>query len=152
MLRRTLTSLMAAVVATAGLGAFATATATADTEHQNTWEKKYWQDKDDGDAGGISISERAHQVPATGQRVDAHFQALGENLIIQDGHDNDRAAVAKLWVGGNGPAVFYGKGDGTERIITRLSYAEGQTVHLQVCTSDAPNAVCTAKEKHPGRT
>src|SRR5690625_693146 len=36
--------LMDAVVATAGLGAFATATATADTEHQNTWEKKYWQD------------------------------------------------------------------------------------------------------------
>ena len=64
--------------------------------------------------------------------------------------DNDRPTIVKLWVGGSGPAVFYG--EGTHRTVEWPSYAEGQTVHIQVCTSDHPNAVCTKKEHIKGKS
>lgn|SRR5690625_3418414 len=150
MLHRTLRSLMVAVVATASIGALATATATAETEYQSTWGKTYdrWNDPDD--YGGQSISEAATKH-ATGEYVSASFQAYGEILQINDRHRNDRSAIAKLWVGGSGPAIYYGNGDNTSRKVN-LSYAEGQRVYLQVCTSDSPNAVCTGKEKYVGNS
>ena len=137
---------MVAVFAIGSLGAFAGA-AAADADPPN-WAKKHRQWDDDRDNGGISLSESAVDVTED-ELVNATFRAYGEILRIKDWHNNGRPAIAKLWVGGSGPAVFYADGSITEY---NLSYTEGQTVHLQVCTSDSPNAVCTVKEKHPGRT
>ncbi|GAB3488959.1 hypothetical protein [Nocardiopsis coralliicola] len=53
-------------------------------------------------------------------------------------------------MGGGGPAVFTGKEGGSRTVP--LSYAEGQTVYLQVCTSYADRAMCTEKRREPGRT
>ena len=68
--------------------------------------------------------------------------ALYEQATIWDYHPNGQRALAKLWVGGSGPAVFHSDGDGTTRRLN-LSYDEDQTVYLEVCTSTSPDAVCT---------
>lgn len=121
------------------------AAVAAEPEPQAYWYSTYDRDPTDGDAGGVSIMEEA--IKSTGGSVSAKFRAHGEHLLIWDNFNNDRATIAKLWVGGSGPAVFYSEGDFKAH---NLSYDEGQKVYLQVCTSDHPNAVCTDKKKLPG--
>lgn len=126
-----------------------TGNATAAPEPRASWTYDYDRWSDDGDAGGVSIGDGAWADDY--HQVEAEFHALGEWLYIWDQYPNGRDTVARLWVGGSGPAVFYGEGYDTVRDVN-LSYDEGQTVYLQVCTSDSPNAVCTDKEKYAGRT
>jgi hypothetical protein len=131
-------ALVAAAVAVASLGVL-TGTAGAAA----SWYKTQASWNDPNDNGGVSIYEQASK-DGTDEYVMGQFLAYGEVLSIWDYHDNDRPAIVKLWVGGSGPAVFYGNGDGTTREVN-LSYDEGQTVYLQACTSDSANAVCTKK-------
>ncbi len=148
---------MAVGFAVGSLGAFA-GTAAAESERsgshadpQASWEKSYKWSEDDRDEGGINISEG---VRKNREMARAEFWAYGERLEITDNHDNGRQAIAKLWVGGSGPAIFYaneGDKDAPERRID-LSFAEGQSVQMQVCTSDSSNAVCTDKETYTGVT
>lgn len=114
-----------------------TAAASGWTSSGGTWN-------DPNDAGGISVYERASKS-STGESVLGQFVAYGEKITIIDHHDNDRRAIVKLWVGKSGPAVFYGNGDGTDRVVDR-SYDEGQPVYVQVCTSDSATAVCSDRE------
>lgn len=138
---------MAAVaIGVAGLGA-AGGTAVADTEAKAGWYTRYDSWNDPRDKGGVSLYEGTYKSVGGGKTeyVRGYFQAYGEWLTISDFHDNDRKAIAKIWVGGSGPAVYYGNGDGTEREVD-LSYDEGQRVYVQVCTSDSPNAECSPKK------
>jgi hypothetical protein len=141
----------AVALGVAGMGMFG-GTAVADPGAAASWYTRYdsWEDPDD--KGGVSLYEGAYKDVGGGKTeyVRGYFVAYGEQLMISDFHDNDRPAIVKLWVGGSGPAVYYGNGDGKEREVP-LSYDEGQTVYLQVCTSDSPNAVCSPK-KAKGRT
>ncbi|WP_375001200.1 hypothetical protein [Aeromicrobium sp. CTD01-1L150] len=154
MLHRTTRSLTVAAVATVGL-AVSAATASAGTvtaapKPLGTWEAHYDQWDDPDDKGGVSISESTTKLE-TGEYVSASFQAYGEILKINDRHSNGRPAIARLTIGSGGPAVYYGNGDGTSRTLN-LSFAEGQRVYLQVCTSDSPNAECTQNAWKPGTT
>jgi hypothetical protein len=144
------TAVAAVAMGIAGVGMLGgTATADAGTEPRaaTSWYTGYDSWNDPSDSGGVSFYEGAYKYVGGGKTeyVKGYFQAYGEWLTISDYHDNDRAAIVRLWVGGSGPAVFYGNGDGTERDIN-LSYDEGQTVYLQVCTSDSANAVCSPKK------
>ena len=142
----------AVAVGVASLGVLG-GTAAADTEQvAASWYTRYDSWNAPSDKGGISLYEGAYKSVGGGETeyVKGYFQAYGEWLTISDYHDNNRPAIVKLWVGGSGPAVFYGDGDDSERPVD-LSYDEGQTVYLQVCTSDSPNAVCSPK-KAKGRT
>lgn len=146
MFNRTLRMLLVmafAAVALVGLNG----TAAADSEANGGWEFDYSYDQNDGDKGGRSIKESAFYKGASTNM--AKFEAYGEVLKISYYFENDRRAIAKLWVGGSGPAIFYSDGDMTDTRFN-LSYDEGQTVYLQVCTSDHPNAVCTSKTKYKG--
>ncbi|MGY6651481.1 hypothetical protein ACXIZN_04885 [Amycolatopsis sp. TRM77291] len=146
---RTKKAMVAMALAVAGLGMSA-GTAVAGTEA--SWYSRYGSWNDPEDKGGISLYEGRYK-PVSGGKTEyvlGRFKAYGETLTIMDYHDNNRRAIVKLWVGGSGPAVFYGDGDRTERAVP-LSYDEGQTVYLQVCTSDSPNAECSPKEAK-GRT
>lgn len=144
---RTVVAAMAMGVAGVGmLGGTAAAGTGTEQEAAASWYTGYDSWHDPSDSGGVSFYEGAYKYVGGGRTeyVKGYFQAYGEWLTISDYHDNDRAAIVRLWVGGSGPAVFYGNGDGTEREIN-LSYDEGQTVYLQACTSDSANAVCTNK-------
>ena len=121
--------------------------ATADVEAQG-WRIEEERGPNDGDAGGVSL--RDELVNADFEDVEAHFAAKDEYLSVDDDFDNDRNTVARLWVGGSGPAVFYSQGGDWTGFD--LSYDEGQTVKLQVCTSASPNAVCTHVHGVTGRT
>ncbi|QFU90398.1 hypothetical protein [Amycolatopsis sp. YIM 10] len=136
-----------AVAAVASMAAIATPAASADVTAQ-AWYFNHYAYPDDGDSGGTSIYVSAYDGTSS---VSAYFAAKGENITLRDYHDNDRPAIAKIWVGGSGPAVFYADGDNTDTFINE-SYDENQTVYLQVCTSDSANAVCTTKSKGKGRT
>ena len=114
-----------------------------------TWNEYGASWKDPNDAGGVSVYEKTVKY-SNSDEVMAQFIANGEHLTIWDDHDNDRKAIVKLWVGTSGPAVFYAKGDGTETRFN-LSYDEGQTVKIQVCTSTSPNAQCSSGT-HRGRS
>lgn len=114
------------------------------------WITGYTRQPDDGDAGGVTVSEFAQKKRGDGQLVSARFAAKGETLKIYDSHANGHPAVARLWVGGGDPAVFKGQEGGSRTIP--LSYDEGQAVYLQVCTSYSDRAVCTEKKREPGRT
>lgn len=148
MFNRTLRMLLVmafAAVALVGLNG----TATADSDAKYTWVTDYDYRQSDGDKGGRSISETVYSPGEGGYNHNqANFHALDEVLHIRDEFDNGHPTVAKLWVGGSGPAVYYAKGWGWSAYD--LSYAEGQTVYLQVCTSDHPNAACTSKTKYKG--
>jgi hypothetical protein len=133
-------SVVAAAVGVAGLGVLG---GTAVAEPAASWHKSGASWNDPKDSGGVSIYEKASRTDAD-EYVMGQFVAFDEVVTIFDYHDNDRPAVLKLWVGGSGPAVYSGNGDGTTRVID-LSYDEGQTVYLQACTSDSPNAVCTKR-------
>jgi hypothetical protein len=135
-------SVVAVAVGVAGLGVLG-GTAEAEPAAAASWYKSQESWNDPKDTGGVSIYEQASK-DGTDEYVMGQFVAFDEVLTIWDYHPNDRPAIVKLWVGGSGPAVFSGNGDGTKRVID-LSYDEGQTVHLQACTSDSPNAVCTNK-------
>lgn len=135
-------AMIGTAVGVASLG-FLGGTANAAPTAEASWyiSQASWNAPDD--KGGVSIYEQASK-DGTDEYVMGQFLANGEDLTIWDHHDNGRSAIVRLWVGGSGPAVFYGDGDGTEREVP-LSYDEGQTVYLQACTSDSPNAVCTKK-------
>ncbi|UYM06675.1 hypothetical protein [Solicola gregarius] len=113
------------------------------------WDLVHSTDPTDGDAGGVSIWEWARAAKNDPIAVSATFEAYDEKLRIDDDFDNDRPTVVRLWVGRSGPAEFFSTGDGK---TFDLSYNEGQTVRLQVCTSDTRNATCTKVKKYPGRT
>jgi hypothetical protein len=136
-------SVIAAAVGVATLGALGGGTAIAESGAEASWYKSHEAWNDPKDEGGVSIYEQASK-DGTDEYVMGQFVAYGETLTIWDYHDNGRPAILRLWVGGSGPAVFYATGDDTKREIPR-SYDEGQTVYLQACTSDSPNAVCTEK-------
>lgn len=146
MTNRRLKSHAMATLAAAGLLTI-TGNAAADPESRAAWVYDYDRWGDDGDAGGVSIGDGLWADDY--HQVEAEFHALGEWLHIWDQYPNGRDTVARLWVGGSGPAVYYGDGYDTVRSVN-LSYDEGQTVYLQVCTSDSPNARCTDKEKYAG--
>lgn len=136
-----------------GLAAFVAAStlsiggaASADVDAQG-WQDLYVRIPDDGDAGGVSLTESI--IDGEGTSVAAQFRAHDEKLTVFDSYDNDRSTVARLWVDGTGPEVFYSRGAYKK---FDLSYDEGKTVHLQVCTSDNLLATCTAVKKEPGRT
>ena len=133
-------TVVAMAVGVAGLGMLG-GTAVADTEAAASWHSSGASWNDPKDDGGVSVYEKASKTTAN-ESVMGQFVAYDEILTIWDNHDNDRKSIVKLWVGGSGPAVFYSNGDNTTREID-LSYDEGQTVYLQACTSDSPNAVCT---------
>jgi hypothetical protein len=135
-------SVVAAAVAAASLGILS-GTAVAEPATAASWYNTQASWNDPKDKGGVSIYEQASKN-GTDEYVMGQFIAYDEILTVWDYHDNDRPSIVKLWVGGSGPAVFYGNGDGTTRKID-LSYDEGQTVYLQACTSDSSNAVCTNK-------
>jgi hypothetical protein len=141
-------SVVAAAVTAASLGVIG-GTAIAEPESAAEWSMSHASWNDPNDAGGISIYEKASKTTAD-EFVMGQFIAYGETLTLWDEHENGKPAILKLWVGGSGPAIFYAEGDNTTREIPR-SYDEGQTVYLQVCTSDSPNAVCSPK-KEKGRT
>ncbi|MEL7977083.1 hypothetical protein AAG589_14560 [Isoptericola sp. F-RaC21] len=148
---RTMTAAAAALtVAAVGMVGGAAGAAPAGAAAQAGWGYDYYAWNDPNDAGGVSVAEMAYKTTSD-EYVHGRFRAYGEGLTIWDYHDNDRKAVVKLWVGKSGPAVFYAKGDNT---VTKfnLSYDEGQTVHIQTCTSDGSGAVCTEKTRVPGRT
>ena len=145
---RTRTAAAAAVLGVAGAGLFGpvaaaapTAAPHADPTAAATWNSTGATWNDPNDAGGVSVYERASKL-STGENVLGQFVAYGEKISVFDHHDNDRKAIVKVWVGGSGPAVFYSDGDGTERVIDE-SYGEGQSVYVQVCTSDSANAICS---------
>jgi hypothetical protein len=144
-------SVLAAIVGIASLGVLG-GTAVADPEAAGSWYTRYDSWNDPQDKGGVSIFEGAYKDVGGGKTeyVKGDFRAYGETVRIADYHKNGRPAIVKLWVGGSGPAVFYAEEDWSEREIPG-SYDEGQTVYLQVCTSDSPNAVCSPK-KAKGRT
>ncbi|MFC7878805.1 hypothetical protein [Isoptericola sp. NPDC057391] len=136
-------TLAAAAVGAAGLGLLGGTAATAAPATTAASWNDYGADWDDpNDAGGISVYEKTVKY-SNGESVMAQFIARGEHLTIWDDHDNDRKAIVKLWVGRSGPAVFYAKGDGTETRFN-LSYDEGQTVKIQVCTSTSSKAQCSS--------
>ena len=136
-----------AAVALVGLNS----TAVADSEAEYTWVTDYDYRQNDGDKGGRSIREMVYSPGEGGYNHNkAVFQAHGETLHIGDFFENGHPTVVKLWVGGSGPAVYYAKGWGWSAY--HLSYAEGQAVYMQVCTSDHPNAACTSKTKYKGVT
>ena len=135
-------AVVAAAVGVASLGVLG-GTAAAEPAAAATWHNSGASWNDPKDAGGVSIYEKASKTTAD-EYVMGQFIAYDEILSIWDHHDNDRPSIVKLWVGGSGPAVYYANGDGTTREVD-LSYGEGQTVYLQACTSDSPNAVCTNK-------
>lgn len=142
--------LLAGVATAAALSAWMSpAAADSATQTRSSWDYGYTVRPDDGDAGGKSLVVWAQNSDYEG--VSADFNALGGHLYVYDNFDNGRPAIAKLWVGGSGPAVFYAPGDEKSKHFD-LSYDENQTVYLQVCTSDSPNAVCTVKSKGKGRT
>lgn len=145
MLNRTLRILLVTAFAAAALVGL-NGTATADSSAESSWSRFYWAWQDDGDKGGRTISEEVRHT--SGSRVGARFDAKGEVLRVWDLFDNDRATMVKLWVGGSGPAIFYSHG--WDETKYNLSYAEGQAVYLQVCTSSHPNAVCSSKAKYKG--
>lgn len=148
---RTMTAAAAALtVAAVGMVGGAAGAAPAEATAQAGWGYDYFAWNDPEDAGGVSVSEMAYKTTSD-EYVHGRFRAYGEVLSIWDYHDNDRKSVVKLWVGSSGPAVFYSKGDNTYREVN-LSYDEGQTVHIQTCTSDGSGAVCTEKKRVPGRT
>ncbi len=147
-------TLAAAAAAAAGLGLLGSTAAAATPTPDGpaaaaTWNSTGATWNDPNDAGGVSVYERASKL-STGEDILGQFIAYGEKISVFDRHDNDRKAIVKLWVGGSGPAVFYGNGDGTER-VSNESYGEGQAVYLQVCTSDSANAVCSDRT-HRGRS
>lgn len=137
-------------VAALGMVGGAAGAAASDVAPQADWGTSYYAWNDPEDSGGVSVAEMAYKI-SSDEYVHGRFRAYGEVLSIWDYHDNDRKSVVRLWVGGSGPAVFYSKGDNTYREVN-LSYDEGQTVHIQTCTSDSSGAVCTAKTKVPGRS
>ncbi|CAM3483196.1 hypothetical protein [Isoptericola cucumis] len=154
MRRRSMTT-VAAALALAGLGLSAGAAGAAPAAvvpahlaPQAGWGTSYYAWNDPEDSGGVSVAEQAYKTTSD-EYVHGRFRAYGEVLSIWDYHDNDRRSVVKLWVGGSGPAVFYSKGDNSYREVN-LSYDEGQTVHIQTCTSDTSGAVCTEKSRVPG--
>ncbi|MFE6971915.1 hypothetical protein [Isoptericola sp. NPDC057653] len=158
MRHRTRTTLAAAAVGAAGLGLLSTTAAaaapattpvTSPRAAAATWHDSGASWNDPNDKGGISVYEKTSKS-STGEDVMAQFIANGEHLTIWDHHDNDRKAIVKLWVGTSGPAVFYARGDDTETRFN-LSYDEGQTVKIQVCTSTSPNAQCSSGT-HRGRS
>ncbi|MFD6178593.1 MULTISPECIES: hypothetical protein [unclassified Isoptericola] len=149
-------TLAAAAVGAAGLGLLGSTAAAAaprpaldGVATAATWHDSGASWNDPNDKGGISVYEKTSKS-STREDVMAQFIANGEHLTIWDHHDNDRKAIVKLWVGRSGPAVFYAKGDDTETRFN-LSYDEGQTVKIQVCTSTSPNAQCSSGT-HRGRS
>lgn len=141
MLSRTTKALTAGAFTAAALAVSAGPAVAEVVPHaQSSWTYDYHIYKNDGDAGGISMSVEADK--SNGEGVLASFSAKGEHLFISDQHKNGRSAIAKLWVGGSGPAIFYATGDNSHKDFN-LSYDENQTVNLEVCTSDSANAVCT---------
>ncbi|UYM06676.1 hypothetical protein [Solicola gregarius] len=145
MINRTLKLLGVAAFAAVSTVSFGGA-ATADVDARE-WADLYVRNPTDGDAGGVSLTESI--IDGEGTSVAAQFLAEGERLIVYDDYDNDRSTVARLWVDGPGPEVFYSRGSRKE---FDLSYDEGDTVHLQVCTSDSLLTICTEVKKEPGRT
>lgn len=139
-------TLAAVALGAAGL-AMTGGTAAAEQAISSDWYPGYQSWNDPQDDGGVSFYEGEYKNVSGGkvEYVKGYFKAYGETLTISDFHKNGRSAVVRLWVGDSGPAVFYGDGDGTERKVP-LSYDEGQTVQLEVCTSDSPNAVCSPKK------
>ncbi|SKC34935.1 hypothetical protein [Krasilnikoviella flava] len=143
-------TLAAAAVGAAGLGLLGTTAATAaPATTAASWNDYGASWNDPNDAGGISVYEKTVKY-SNSESVMAQFIANGEHLTIWDDHDNDRKAIVKLWVGKSGPAVFYAKGDNTETRFN-LSYDEGQTVKIQVCTSTSSQAQCSSGT-HRGRS
>ncbi|MGY6651482.1 hypothetical protein ACXIZN_04890 [Amycolatopsis sp. TRM77291] len=134
----------AVVVAAVGAASMGIFGGTAVAEPEATWHKSGASWNDPNDKGGVSSYEKAAKTSGN-EMVMGQFIAYDEKLTLWDEHNNGRKAILKLWVGGSGPAVFYSHGDGTTRVIDE-SYDEGQTVYLQVCTSDSPNAVCTKRQ------
>ena len=143
MRRSTRRTLAAAAVGAAGLGLLGGTTAAATPFTTTAWHDSGGSWDDPNDAGGVSVYEKTSDLSAGGGNVLGQFFAYGEKISIIDHHDNGRRAIVKLWVGKSGPAVFYGNGDGTERIIDE-SYDEGQTVKIQVCTSTSAKAQCSS--------
>ncbi|MGY6651483.1 hypothetical protein ACXIZN_04895 [Amycolatopsis sp. TRM77291] len=133
----------AVVAAALGVASMGVLGGTATADPSASWHKSHAAWNDPKDDGGISIYEQASK-DGTDEYVMGQFTAYDEVVTIWDHHKNGRKAIVKLWVGSSGPAVFYAHGDGTKRVIDG-SYDEGQTVYLQACTSDSPNAVCTKK-------
>lgn len=149
MSNRTRRTLAAAAFASLAMGVSGTAGAAGAEPAGSWWEGNHKAFQNDGDKGGRSLYESIDTIAEDHTLVAASFRALGEHLTIYDFYDNDRPTIVKLWVGGGGPAIFYHSDRVTE---FDLSYAEGQTVYLQVCTSDSPNAACTSKVTYPGMT
>lgn len=116
-------------------------TAVADSSPPASWHSTGASWNDPNDKGGRSVYEQGSKL-TNNEDIMGQFIAFGETLTIFDRHNNGHPAIVKLWVGGSGPAVFYGDGDGTTTEIP-LSYDEGQTVKLEVCTSDSAKAYCT---------
>ncbi|SDD75797.1 hypothetical protein [Glycomyces harbinensis] len=75
--------------------------------------------------------------------VGAIFQALGEHFTVCDRFPNGHATFAQLTVEGNGTATFYTNGGGGDCDDFDLSFDEGLSVSLKVCTSDTAGATCT---------
>ena len=80
-------------------------------------------------------------VSSNDDRVTAYFYAYDEILSVCDWFPNGHNTIAKLTVGGE---TYTYKSEGTNSCDAQfdLSFAEGQSVKLRVCTSSSSNAVC----------
>lgn len=160
MSKRILRSLMivgAAVISIGGLSDSATGDvteSTADVGQNATWSTDYSVEDSTPDKGGLNISERVYKYDGVDwDEVVGNFQAYDEQLRILDNHENGRPGVVKVWVGGSGPALYYAySGDDGRLRELDLSFAEGQSIQMKVCTSDSPKAKCTDKVTHTGIT
>ncbi|SDD54405.1 hypothetical protein [Glycomyces harbinensis] len=99
---------------------------------------------DNGDANSRDIDAVCYTAGSTDDNeVYADFRALGEHFIVCDHFPNGHATFAQLTVEGNGTATFYTAGGGDPCDDFNLSYSEGLSVSLKVCTSDTAGATCT---------
>jgi hypothetical protein len=143
-MQRSVTARSAALTGAAVL-AFAGAALTAAPAQAEVgtmaWSCSGGKNPDSGDSGGVDVYATCS---SSGNRVSARFNANGEHFIVCDHYPNGASTVAYLTVAGNGTATYYSSGSGRCTDFN-LSFDEGLSAGVKVCTSDESSAVCSSR-------
>jgi hypothetical protein len=138
--RRSTTAAAALLFAGAALAA---APAQAQAELRAPWSCSVGKNADSGDAGGVDVYA---SCSSSGNRVSARFNANGEHLIVCDHYPNGHSTIARLTVSGNGTATYRSTGSG-QCTDFNLSFDEGLSVSLVVCTAGTEDALCSGRSR-----